>query len=278
MPSVTTQDNVELFYNDWGGGSPVLFTHSWSLSSAMWVYQMTYLAERGLRCIAYDRRGHGRSEQTWEGYNFDTLADDMAAVIEHLDLRDLTLVGHSTGTGEVIRYLSQYGPEKVSRIVLVSTLTPMLRAADDYPQGIDGAFFDGMREKIRVDLPGWVDEVSGPFFGSDATGASISPSLIEWSKNDTRPVAVRSMLELSHTMSETDFRTELEKVSVPALIIHGGADAFNPVDLCGRGSADLIPFSQLRIYKDGPHGLHLTHMDQLNADLHAFITERHAFE
>ncbi|MCX5206178.1 alpha/beta hydrolase [Streptomyces sp. NBC_00237] len=274
MAHFTTEDGTRLYYKDWGPrtGTPVVFTHSWSLSSEMWNYQMAHLAEQGLRCIAYDRRGHGRSEQPWEGYDFDTLADDLASLMDHLDLTDVTLVGHSTGTGEVARYLTRHGSARVGKAVLVSTLTPLLRQSADYPEGVPGSVFDDMRAQIGKDIPGWVDAIAGPFFGEGTPGVTVSKALVDWSVWDTRPVSVRAMLELSRTMSETDFREELTGITVPTLVVHGGADAFNPVDLCGRGTAKLIPGSVLKVYENGPHGLHLTHMDQLNADLLEFAT------
>ncbi|MER5258102.1 alpha/beta hydrolase [Streptomyces sp. NPDC002855] len=273
MGNFTTEDGTRLYFKDWGSGVPVVFTHSWSLSSEMWNYQMTHLADQGLRCIAYDRRGHGRSEQPWDGYDFDTLSDDLAALMDHLDLTEVTLVGHSTGTGEIARYLTRHGSERVAKVVLVSTLTPLLRQSEEYPEGVPGSVFDDMRTQIGRDLPGWVDAIAGPFFGEGTPGVALSQSLVDWSVWDTRAVSVRAMLALSRTMSETDFREELAHVTVPTLVIHGGADSFNPVELCGRGTAKLIPGSVLKVYDDGPHGLHLTHMGQLGTDLLEFITQ-----
>ncbi|KAA2259485.1 alpha/beta hydrolase [Solihabitans fulvus] len=272
MPFLTTNDGTSLFYKDWGSGSPVVFAHSWSLSSQMWQYQMLHLAEHGQRCVALDRRGHGRSDQPWDGYDIDTLADDLAALLDRLDLRGVTLVGHSTGTCEVVRYLSRHGADRVARIVLVSCVTPFMLKTPDNPDGFDVSVFEDSRALWHRDFPLWVAEVAGPFSGVGLPGNQISPALVDAGIADARTVSTRAMIEISHTITETDFRAEMREITVPALVIHGGEDMFNPLDLCGRRSAELIPDSRLEVYEDGPHGLHLTHLDRLNADLLDFVT------
>ncbi|WP_433726669.1 alpha/beta fold hydrolase [Nocardia sp. CA-129566] len=271
MPHITVSDNVDLYYRDWGAGAPVLFTHTWALSSAMWQYQATQLAGQGLRCITYDRRGHGRSDQPWDGYDLDTLADDLATVIERLDLHEVTLVGHSTGTAEVVRYLARHGSHRVAKIALVSSALPFMLQTPDNPDGIPMAAWEEMRAQWRVDFPAWVHEVADPLFAVDSPENSISRALVEWSVADSNAVSVKAMLDLSHAVAETDHRADLRRIDVPALVIHGGADGFNPVQLCGEATADLIPDSRLKVYENAPHGLYLTHMDQLTADLLEFI-------
>ncbi|QBS42438.1 alpha/beta fold hydrolase [Nocardia sp. CS682] len=273
MPYITTGDDVQLFYMDWGSGAPVVFTHSWSLSSAMWQYQMIPLAEQGLRCVAYDRRGHGRSDQPWDGYDFDTLADDLAAVLERLDLHGVTLVGHSTGTPEIVRYLARHGSARIAKIVLVSSALPLLMKTPDNPDGFEAAELEQMHALWPIDFPRWVREVAEPFFGVGLPGNEISRDLLEWSVADTHSVSVRAMMCLAHPVTETDHRDDMRRIDVPALVIHGAADAFNPVGLCGRQTAALIPDSRLKVYDNGPHGLHLTHRDQLTGDLLEFIKQ-----
>ncbi len=272
MPYLTAIDGTQLHYTDVGSGTPVVFLHSWALSSQMWRYQMLDLAERGHRCIAMDRRGHGLSEKPWDGYNFDSLADDLAVLIEHLDLRGIVLVGHSTGTGEVVRYLTRHGSDRISQAVLAATITPLLARRPDYPQGLDPANFDQMRVDFRADLPNWAARIAGPFFGLDLPEVDISEAQVAWSINDTHTVSPRAMIELSYAMSETDFRAELPRIDVPTLVVHGLEDLFNPFDLCAKPTASLIPEATLAAYEHGPHGLHLTHRDRLTRDLADFIT------
>ncbi|MBF6064797.1 alpha/beta hydrolase [Nocardia terpenica] len=270
MPYLSA-DSVDLFYRDWGTGAPVVFTHTWALSSAMWQYQAAALADRGLRCVTYDRRGHGRSDQPGGGYDFDTLADDLATVIERLDLRDVTLVGHSTGTGEIVRYLARHGSDRVARIVLVSSALPFMLRTPDNPDGLPMAAWDEMRAQWRTDFAAWARRVAEPLFGVGLPGISISRALIDWSTADSHATSVKAMLDLSHAVSETDHRADLRAIAVPALVIHGAADEFNPLPLCGELTASLIPDSRLKVYDNGPHGLYLTHREQLTADLLEFI-------
>ncbi|MFE3195179.1 alpha/beta fold hydrolase [Nocardia sp. NPDC059240] len=271
MPYLTVAADVNLFYRDWGTGNPVVFLHSWSLSSAMWQYEMVRLAEAGMRTVAYDRRGHGRSEQPWGGYDFDTLADDLHAVLEQLDLREVTLVGHSTGTAEIVRYLARHGSERVARIALVSSALPYMTKTEDNPLGQDPESFDALRAMWRNDVPGWIRAVSEPFFGVGLPGNTISQELIDWTVADANSVATNAMLDLSHSVTETDHRDDLRAIAVPTLIVHGADDPFNPLNLCGQLTADLIPGSELKVYENASHGLHLTHMDQLSTDLLEFI-------
>ncbi|MFE3794748.1 alpha/beta fold hydrolase [Nocardia tengchongensis] len=273
MPYIAVTEDLNLFYKDWGSGNPAVFLHSWSLSSAMWQYEMARLADRGVRCVAYDRRGHGRSDQPWGGYDFDTLADDLAAVLDQLDLREVTLVGHSTGTAEIVRYLARHGSERIARIALVSSALPYMTKTPDNPLGSEPDSFDALRAMWSVDVPAWIRAVSEPFFGVGLPGVTISTALIDWTVADADAVSTNAMLGLSHSVTETDHRDDLRAIDVPTLVIHGADDPFNPVDLCGRLTAELIPGSELKIYENASHGLHLTHMDQLGNDLLEFIEQ-----
>ena len=274
MPFVETRDHTTLFYRDWGAGKPVLFVSSWALSSTMWQYQMVDLVGRGLRCIAYDRRGHGRSDDPGRGYDYDTLADDLAALIEHLDLHDVTLVAHSMSGGEVVRYLTRYGAERVARIVLVAVTLPFPMKTADNSDGIDGRIVEAMRASWKQDFTRWVDANRDPFFGVGLPGCDISPALQEWLLRDLYRPSLHALVECNRAMFETDFRAEMHATTTPALIVHGDSDASVPVALSGQKSAQLIPGSRLVIYENAPHGLFLTHRERLNADLLAFVRQK----
>lgn len=272
LPLIETSDNTILFFKDWGEGKPVLFVHSWALNSDMWQYQMNYLASRNLRCIAYDRRGHGRSSQPGRGYDYNTLADDLALLMEQLDLSDVALVSHSMGAGEIIRYLSRHGARRISRIVLVSPTTPFLLKTEDNPNGVDRSRFDAMRTSLSKDSPHWFAAGVPGFFGAGLPGVSVSPEMIQWGLNLCLSTSLKALMECNLAMIETDFRSEMRKVFLPALIIHGDADQSVPLALTGQKSAELIAGSQFKVYEGAPHGLLFTHMERLNKDLLSFIT------
>jgi non-heme chloroperoxidase len=264
--SIRTRDGVGLFCRDWGDGPPLVFVASWSLPSDSWTYQMLALCEAGFRCVAYDRRGHGRSDDPGRGFDFDTLADDLAAVMDTLDLRGATLVGFSMGTGEVVRYLSRHGAARVARIVLIGTTTPMLARTADNPDGIDPAVFEAFRRDwLMRDFPGWIDANMVPF---------VTPETPLGLRNWVRDMALRTsgqaLVECNRSLTAADFRDELRALTVPTLVVHGEHDATCPLDLTGRPTAALIPGAQLAVYENAPHGLFLTHREQLNADLLAF--------
>lgn len=264
-------DGTNLFYRDWGKGKPVVFVTGWAVSSEMWEYQMAYLSGQGLRCVAYDRRGHGRSGQPGYGYDYDTLADDLAKVIVELDLREVTLVGHSMGGGEIVRYLSRHGAGYVSRIVLVASITPFLLKTADNPEGVDASYFEGLRKALAKDRPRWLAEAAPAFFGAGLPSCSVSPEMMQWGVMMCLQSSLKATIDACRSFAETDFRAEMRKITVPALIIHGDKDNGAALDLTGRKSANLIPRSQLKVYEGAPHGLFITHMDRLNADLLAFI-------
>ncbi len=271
MPHVEAKDGTSLFYNDWGTGTPVVLVHGWPLNADMWEYQAGTLAENGLRVIAYDRRGFGRSDQPWSGYDYDTLADDLACVIEHLDLRGAVLVGFSMGGGEVARYLSRHGAERVAKAVLVSCVTPMLLKTADHPEGVDREVFDGIVDGLKADRPSFLATFGKQFFGAGLLNFTVTEGILEWSRGMALQGSAKATLDCVRAFSETDFRPDMKAFTVPTLVIHGDADATVPADITGRAAAAAIAGSTLLIYPGAPHGLFFTEKDRLCADLMAFI-------
>jgi len=265
-PFIVTSDGANLFYKDWGKGEPVLFVHSWALNSDMWQYQMIHLAGQGLRCVAYDSRGHGRSSDPGRGYDYDTLADDLAAVIEQLNLRGITLVGHSMGGGEIVRYLSRHGAGRIARVALASPSLPFILKTADNPDGVDKNVLEHLRAAWSKDFPKWLADNARPFFTPET-----SPEMIQWGVRMCMQTSLKALIDCNRADTETDFRAELPKITVPTLIIHGDKDVSTPLELTGRKTARLIPGSQLKVYEGAPHGLMFTHMDRFNRDLHNFI-------
>ncbi|MGH2589034.1 MAG: alpha/beta fold hydrolase, partial [Dehalococcoidia bacterium] len=261
-------DHTSLFYKIWGAGNPVVFVHSWALNADMWQYQMVHLAGLGVRCITYDQRGHGRSDQPGGGYDFDTLADDLAAVIDHLDLHEVTLIGHSMGGGEIVRYLSRHGAGRIARLALIAPTTPFLLKTADNPDGVDKSLFEHARAAWRRDFPKWLMDNARPFVVPET-----SPEMVHWVAGLMQQCSLKAAIDLNHAVTETDFRAEMPAITVPTLIIHGDADVSAPLDLTGRRSAHLIPDSRLTVYEGAPHGLMFTHIDHLNDDLRAFIQD-----
>jgi non-heme chloroperoxidase len=266
---IEATDGTNLFFRDWGTGRPLVFVAPWGLSSAWWEYQMADLAGRGLRCVGYDRRGHGRSGDPSHGYEFDTLADDLAAVIEQLDLHDVTLLGQSLGCGEVVRYLSRHGSNRVARVVLVSTITPFVLKTDDNPEGVDRAALEYVRKVLSKDRPNPIAAAAPGFFGTPRN--RVSQEIMDWwVRMMVDGCSLKTMLDLQRMFTETDFRPELRRISVPTLLIHGDSDTSTPIETTARKTAPLIPRCQLKVYEGAAHGLPITHADQLNADLLAF--------
>ncbi|MDM5177911.1 alpha/beta hydrolase [Massilia sp. DJPM01] len=264
---IRTTDGVDLFYRDWGVGAPVLFVGGWSLPSDAWNYQMIALSRQGLRCIAFDRRGHGRSSDPGKGYDFDTLAGDLAAVIDTLDLRGVTLVAHSMGCNEVVRYLSRFGSARVARIVLMGPMTPMIMRADDNPGGLDGALFELFREQqVNRDFPRWIDENAVPFLTPDA-----SQGMIGWLRQMALACSHKALHDCHVAVQHADMRAELARVEVPALIIAGALDVSAPLALTAQPTAALIKGARLAVYDDAAHGMFVTHAERVNADLMGFI-------
>ena len=265
--SVETRDGVRLFYKDWGAGRPVVFCHGGILGADMWEYQMTALAAAGLRCIAHDRRGCARSGHPGRGYDFDTFADDLAALVERLDLREVTLVGHSMGCGEIARYLARHGAGRVRRAVLVATTTPYLLKTADNPDGIDRAVFDRMHAAASADRPRFTALSAGPFFGP---AGAVSEELVRWGVGLALQACPLATLDTIRAFSETDFRADLRAFRVPTLVVHGRADQGAPLALTGERTARLIAGSRLEVY-DTAHGLFVTERERLNRDLLAFV-------
>ena len=270
MPFVATKDGTNLFYKDWGTGEPVVFVHGGQLGADMWEYQMTPLVDAGLRCIAYDRRGCGRSSQPWHGYDADTLADDLATVIERLELREITLIGHSNGGGDIARYLSRYSAARVARVVLIGSTTPFMLKTEDNPNGVDHRVFDETVAAISEDRPRFFAAGASPFFGIGLPNGVVSPEMVQWLVGLALQASPRATVAMTRTFAATDFRPDMASFTVPTLVIHGASDTFAPLDLCGRATAQAIPGSRLAVYETG-HGLFITEQDRLNRDLLAFI-------
>jgi non-heme chloroperoxidase len=270
MPFVTGAGGTSLFTSAWGDGRPVVFLASAGSSSMMWDYQRVHLVDNGFRAIAYDRRGHGRSDAPGIGYDYDTLADDLAAVLDFHDVRDAVLVAHSMSGGEVVRYLSRHGSARVAKIVLVATTLPFPAWAEDNPDGVPQEATDGLREWWKRDFAQWADELAPPFFGAGLPGCDVSDALQAQVIVDFLHTPLWVHLACNRTIMTTDFRDELRDIAVPTLIVHGDTDVSIPIELSGHRQAELIPGSELIVYENAPHGLYLTHRDRLNADLVQF--------
>jgi pimeloyl-ACP methyl ester carboxylesterase len=264
---VRTLDGVDLFVRDWGAGEPVLFVGGWSLPSDSWQYQMLHLLDQGYRVIAFDRRGHGRSGDPGHGYDFDTLAGDIAAVIDALDLRGVTLVGHSMGCNEIVRYLANYGSERVARAALLGAMTPFILQTADNPHGIDGECFEFFRtQQLMRDFPQWVDDNMVPFVHEETP-----QGMKNWLRQMAFTASLHALRECNRALVETDFRAELRHIRVPVLLIAGECDASAPLDLMARRTAELLPDASLKVYPGAAHGMFITDMEQVNNDLLEFI-------
>lgn len=264
-------ESVKLHYCDFGSGKPVILIHGWPSTSQMWEYQLAPLAEAGLRVIAYDRRGFGRSSVPFQAYTYDHLAADLNEVIEQLDLNDVTLVGFSMGGGEVVRYLSRYGSSRVSKIVLMSAVTPFLAKTEDNPDGVPVETFEGITDGIKKDRPGFLDTFGKQFFGVNMLNHPVSGPFLDHFRNLASMSSSHATLECAASFAYTDFRQDLAAITVPTLIIHGDADKTVPIEASGERTAKAIPHAQYVVYEGAPHGLWYTHKDQINADLLSFI-------
>jgi len=273
MSTIRMNDGTQLYYKDWGTGKPVLFSHGWPLDADMWDSQLNFLAERGYRAIAFDRRGFGRSEQPWSGYDYDTFASDINELITHLDLQDLTLVGFSMGGGDVARYLSLYGSARVAALVLLGAVTPMFGKSESHPQGVDLSVFDGIRDGLRQDRAQFIKDFSTPFYGTNA-GQTVSEGVLIQTLNVALLASLKSTIDCVTSFSETDFRADMPKIDVPTLVIHGSHDQIVPFDVTGKVAAATIRDAELKVYDNAPHGFTVTHQDRLNDDLLAFLQAR----
>jgi pimeloyl-ACP methyl ester carboxylesterase len=270
MPYLTTSDGTALFVRDWGSGDPVVFVHGWGLCSDMWEYQMPDLVDRGLRCIAYDRRGCGRSDQPGDGYDFDTLADDLAAVIDDRDLRDVTLVSHSMGSGEVARYLTRHGAERVARVALISPTLPYLKRDETNPDGVDPAAFEQIVAALRADRPGYLAALGPAALGQGLPGVSLSDALVQWALGLFLASSPKASIDTVRTHTETDMRDDMASFTMPTLIVHGDQDALVPIEVSARRAAPMIADSELVVYENASHWPFVTHRERLNAELAAF--------
>ena len=271
MPYIVTEDGTELFYRDLGTGTPVVLIHGWPLSGDMWEQQMTYLGEHGLRVIVPDRRGFGRSDQPWSGYDYDTLASDLNDLLNELDVHGATLVGFSMGGGEVVRYLSQYGTARVNKAVLVSAVTPYLLKTDDNPDGVDGSVFEGIEKQLRADRPDFLHGFGPKFYGRSVVHHTVSDPQLEWTQEMALTGSQRATLATAKSWSTTDFRPDLAAIHIPVLVIHGTSDHTVPIDNSGRRTAKLLSNATLSEYDGEPHGLFLTAADRLSEEIAQFV-------
>ncbi|KRB11187.1 alpha/beta hydrolase [Lysobacter sp. Root690] len=272
MSTFTTRAGVDLYYKDWGSGPIVVFCHGWPLSADSWEAQMFFLAGNGYRCIAHDRRGHGRSSQPWDGNDMDHYADDLAELLEHLDVADAALFGFSTGGGEVARYIGRHGTARVRKAGLISAVPPLMLKTPANPGGLPIEVFDGLRAGSLADRSQlYKDLAAGPFFGYNRPGATPSQGAIDWFWLQGMAGGHKNTYDSIAAFSATDFTEELKKFDVPTLIVHGDDDQVVPIDAAGRASAKLIADNKLIVYPGAPHGLTDTHKDRLNADLLAFL-------
>jgi non-heme chloroperoxidase len=263
---IETKDGTRLFCRGWGAGRPIVFIHGWAVNSDIWQYQLAAVSAHA-RCIVFDKRGHGRSDDPGDGYDYDTLADDLAALLDQLDLRDVVLVGHSMGSAEVVRYLSRHRAARVSRLVLISSALPFIMKTADNPGGVDRSVFEGRRQAWMQDMPRFLAENARSF-----VLPSTSAETVAWIAAMGAQASLKGLIELNHAITETDLRPDVARVSLPTLIIHGEADKSALLDLTGRRTAKMIPRAELKIYEDAPHGLLLTHKERLNEDLIASIS------
>ena len=268
---ITTSDNTKLYVKDWGEGRPVILIHGWPLSADSWDEQAMALAENGFRAIAYDRRGFGRSDQPWNGYNYDTLADDLAAVIKETGATDAAMVGFSMGGGEVARYMSRHGGQNVSQAALVSSVVPYMLKTDDNPEGVDQSTFDEMTAGMKKDRAHFFTSFFKDFYGVGLLSHPVSDELIEWSRNTAMMASLKATLDCAAAFATTDFRPDLASFTVPTLIIHGTDDQTVPIDASGRAAAKGIAQSELLEYDGAPHGLFATHQERFTKDLLSFL-------
>jgi non-heme chloroperoxidase len=271
MPYFTTKDGANIFYKDWGHGQPIVFSHGWPLSADAWDGQMQFLGNQGYRVIAHDRRSHGRSDQTWDGNTMDQYVADYAELVDHLDVKDAVLIGHSTGGGEVAHYIGRHGTARVAKAVLISAVPPLMVKTEANPKGTPIEVFDGIRKGVMDNRTQFYKDLSLPFFGYNRPGAAVSEGVRESFWLQGMLGGIKGHYDCIHEFSEVDYTEDLKKMTIPTLIVQGDDDQIVPIDASGRRSVDILPDATLKVYPGAPHGLPITHQDQLNADLLAFI-------
>ncbi|GAB2671738.1 alpha/beta hydrolase [Saccharopolyspora gloriosae] len=272
MPTLITHDGTEIFYKDWGAGTPVVFSHGWPLHADVWDEQLMLVASHGFRGIAHDRRGHGRSAQTWGGNDMNTYAEDLAALLDALDLRDAILVGHSTGGGEVTRYLGRHGTGRVAKAVLLSAVPPLMLRTSANPDGQPIEVFDEIRAGVATDRSQFYRDLSAPFYGANRAGAAVSDGLRDAFWLMSMQAGLKAALDCVAAFSETDFTEDLRRIDVPTLIVHGDDDQIVPIGAAAMHSAHLVPDATLKVHSGAPHGLVGAHRDEFHTDLLEFLT------
>jgi non-heme chloroperoxidase len=268
---ITTEDGTRIYYTDWGEGQPVVFSHGWPLNGDAWESQMLFLAQNGYRAIAHDRRGHGRSGQPSGGNELDTYADDLAQLFEELDLHDAVMVGHSTGGGEVARYIGRHGTSRIAKAVLVSAIPPLMLKTEANPDGLPIEVFDGLRAGLTADPSQFYRDLAYPFFGANRPGSDVSQGARDAFWFQSEQAGLKNAYECIKAFSETDLTEDLKRFDVPTLIVHGDDDQIVPIVASALISSKIVEDATLKIYEGGPHGLAVTHKDQLNDDLLTFI-------
>lgn len=271
--STSEHDSIHIFYQEYGTGKPVIFIHGWPLNHEMWEYQLNELPKHNLRCIAYDRRGFGKSDRSWDGYDYHTLASDLNDLITQLNLTEVVLVGFSMGGGEVARYIGKYGSDKLSKIVFVSSVTPFRLKTADNPDGAAKEGFDDTIEKLKADRPAFLAEFGKKFYGVDKSYPAVSEGILAWNQVLCLMSSAKATTDCVRSFSETDFRKDLEKIKIPVLIIHGDHDKIVPIKVSGDKTAEMISHATYIVYKNAPHGLFITEKEKLNTDLLNFIKE-----
>jgi non-heme chloroperoxidase len=271
MNTVTTKDGTRIFFKDWGSGKPVVFSHGWPLDADAWDAQMLFLVQKGYRVIAHDRRGHGRSDQPSHGNDMDTYADDLAAVIEALDLKEATLVGHSTGGGEVAHYIGRHGTSRVAKAVLIGAVPPIMVKTEANPNGLPMSVFDGIRANVAANRSQFYKDLAVPFYGFNRPNAKISQGTIDEFWREGMLGSIKGQYECIKQFSEVDYTADLKKIDVPTLILHGDDDQIVPIDDSARLSAKLVKNATLKVYAGAPHGMCTTQADKVNADLLEFL-------